>query len=281
MASRRKIACLQTNPGRDLQKNLAEIEWLITEAVAQGVELIALPEFATFLSREAGAMGRAAESETRSPALARLQEIARENRVWILVGSIVMALSRRETKRFTNRSFMIAADGAVVAEYDKIHLFDAVLKDGRRVGESRNFRSGDTAPVVRTPLGTVGMSICYDLRFPTLYRGLAQAGAEILAVPSSFTYETGLAHWEILLRCRAIETGSYVIAPATHGLHPGNWRTYGRAMIVDPWGEIVTQCNSDESGFCLAEVDLECVYAVRNKIPSLSTNPEYKIRQSS
>lgn len=268
-----RAACVQVSPGNDLAENLAMISRLVAQAAGQGATLVALPEFATFLDRDSRAM----RGSANSAALDNLCDLARQHCVTLLVGSLVMQSDEDPDGRLANRSFLIDPEGRVLAEYDKIHLFDATLSDGRVVGESRHYRGGKTAPVVDTPLGAIGMTVCYDLRFPQLYRALAQAGAEILSIPAAFTAETGAAHWEPLLRARAIETGCFVLAPATSGTHPGNWQTWGHAAIIDPWGRILASCGGETSGYCIAEIDTSATATARSRIPSLTTNPAFDV----
>lgn len=272
-----RAACLQLCPGNDLGRNLSDISHWMAQAVGKGAEFVALPEFASYLDRDSKSMRSSAALQDQSHALAELRDLARRNAVWMLIGSLVMERDEEPGGRLANRSFLIAPSGKIAASYDKIHLFDATLSDGRMVGESRHYAGGAIAPIVDTPLANFGMSICYDLRFPQLYRALALAGAEIVTIPAAFTAETGTAHWEPLLRARAIETGCYVLAPATVGLHPGNWQTYGHAAIIDPWGRVIAECPGDSSGFCIAEIDPTQSAAVRARIPSLTTNPTFEI----
>lgn len=270
-------ACLQVSPGNDLAANLAVIAALVDEAAGKGVRLIALPEFATFLDRDSRSMRGSAGTDHNTGALAVLCDLARRHGVLLLIGSLVMQTEEGPQGHLANRSFLIGADGAILASYDKIHLFDATLADGRVVGESRHYRGGAVAPVVATEAGAIGLTVCYDVRFPQLYRALARAGAEILAVPAAFTAETGAAHWEPLLRARAIETGCFVLAPATCGTHPGNWQTWGHAVIIDPWGRILASCSDELSGYCIAEIDPGDCALARSRIPSLDTNPRFDV----
>jgi deaminated glutathione amidase len=272
-----RAACLQVSPGNDLAANLTVIEALTEEAARQGANLVALPEFATFLDRDSRAMRGSAAIEANEQALTALRALARRHGILLLVGSLVTQTEEGPEGHLANRSFLIGADGQVLASYDKIHLFDATLSDGRVVGESRHYRGGDVAPVVATDRGAIGMTVCYDLRFPQLYRELARAGAEILAIPAAFTAETGAAHWEPLLRARAIETGCFVLAPATCGTHPGNWQTWGHAMIIDPWGHVLASCGDELSCLCVAEIDPSACAATRSRIPSLTTNPSFNV----
>lgn len=272
-----RAACIQLTPGNNLAENLQEVLWLVSAAAADGAALVALPEFTTYLDRDSRSMRASATHQNESEALPRLQQAAAQLGIWLLVGSLVMLWDDDPEERLANRSFLIAPDGSIAGTYNKIHLFDAQLADGRVVGESRHYKGGAEAVVVETPIGRIGMSVCYDLRFPNLYRALAQAGADILVIPSAFTAETGAAHWESLLRARAIETGCYVLAPATTGVHPGNWHTYGHASIIDPWGKIVA-ARGDETGvFCSATIDIEQCRQARSRIPSLTTNPSFSL----
>ncbi|MDO8280345.1 MAG: carbon-nitrogen hydrolase family protein [Burkholderiaceae bacterium] len=270
-----QIACIQLNPGNDLDANLQAARAAVMDAVAQGAQLVALPEFAAFLDRSGRAMAQAALPEESHPAVAFFQELARSASVWIMLGSVAV----RESvggERLCNRSFAIAPDGRVVARYDKIHMFDVVLPSGRAIQESRTYRPGTQAPVVDTPWGALGMTICYDLRFPQLYRALAQGGATILMVPSAFAFETGSVHWQPLLQARAIETGCFVVAAATCGTHPGEWRTWGHSMVVDPWGRILAQAG-DQPGVLMATLDLPAVPRARAAIPSLDARNKFDI----
>lgn len=279
MSATCRAACLQLTPGNELAANMAEIARLVGLAVRQGATLVSLPEFTTFLDRSGQSMRSSASAMEDSAVLTALRALARQHGIWLLVGSVVILSDGTPESKLVNRSVLITAAGEIAAHYDKIHLFDAQLQDGRTVGESRQYLGGTSAPVVKTPVGNIGMSICYDLRFPQLYRGLARGGAEILSVPSAFTAETGSAHWEPLLRARAIETGCYVLAPATCGTHPGDWQTYGHAMIIDPWGKVLDHCEDQPGKYCIADIDTAYCEIVRGRIPSLSTNPEFKIDQ--
>jgi deaminated glutathione amidase len=272
-----RAGCLQLTPGNVLSDNLAEVSRVVAAAARDGVQLAALPEFTTYLDRDSRSMRSSATTQAQSNALLTLRHLAAEHGVWMLVGSLVMLAEGNPSGKLSNRSFLLDDKGAVVATYDKIHLFDAQLSDGRTVGESRHYIGGDQAVVADTPLGQIGMSVCYDLRFPSLYRTLALAGAQLLMVPSAFTAETGEMHWEPLLRARAIETGCFVLAPATCGVHPGGWHTYGHASIVDPYGKILAGCGRGTGTFCAADIDLELCSQAQARIPSLQTNPPYSV----
>jgi predicted amidohydrolase len=208
-----------------------------------------------------------AEDEQAPRGIAAFQVLARETGAWLLAGSLVVRLPGEE--RLANRSYLFDPQGAVVARYDKIHMFDVDLAGGERYRESAQFRPGERAVLADTPWGKLGMSVCYDLRFPALYRALAQAGARMLSIPSAFALPTGEAHWHSLLRARAIETGCFVLAPAQTGLHEGGRRTYGHSLIVDPWGAVLAD-GGEAVGFVTAELDLARVDEARRAVPSLS-----------
>ena len=261
-----KAACVQLNSGNDLGANLSAVETLTREAAAQGAQLILLPEYAVLLDGSGRVMRENSHPEDQHPALARLRELAQEVGAWLLIGSLTI---RADDERMVNRSYLVSADGAIVARYDKIHMFDVTLPSGKVIRESSAYLPGNQAVVAATPWGLLGMTICYDLRFPQLFRSLAQAGAEFLAVPSSFQRETGIAHWHALLRARAIENLSYVFAPAMCGEHPGNRTTYGHSLIVDPWGRILAELE-DKPGVIVAEIDPGEVARVRGMLPSLT-----------
>jgi len=271
-----KIACVQLNPGNDMAANLAAIRTRVAEAAAAGAQLAMLPEFAAFLDRSGRAMAQAAAGMPGHPALQALQDCARAHGMWLLAGSLTVKPDA--SGQLANRSILLDDAGRIAAQYDKVHLFDARLPDGREIAESRAYRAGAHAALAATPWGPVGLSICYDLRFPALYRALAQAGAVLLCVPSAFAHDTGRAHWHALLRARAIENGCYVVAAATCGEHPGHWRTYGHSLVVDPWGEVVAEAG-DEPGVLLCDLDLEAVARTRAALPSLAHDRPFQLRR--
>lgn len=209
--------------------------------------------------------------EDEHKALAAFRELARETRLWLHCGSIAVLL---DGDQVANRTYFLDPRGDVVAHYDKIHMFDVDLDNGETYRESATFKPGGDAVMVGTPWGKLGLSICYDLRFPHLYRHMAKAGADFLAVPAAFTRTTGRAHWHVLLRARAIETGGYVFAPAQCGEHAGGRQTFGHALIVSPWGAVLAD-GGEEPGFVMAEVDPAEVVAARRKVPSLSHDRSY------
>jgi predicted amidohydrolase len=243
----------------------AEALRLATEATEQGAGFLALPEYCGGLRSEAGAFDPPAAPEDTHPVLAALRGFAAERAVPVLVGSLAIA---GPGGRIRNRGFLIDGSGAVCARYDKIHLFDVRLSDRETYEESRLVAPGDSAVVADMGFARIGLSICYDLRFGALYRALAQAGAEVLAVPAAFTRTTGEAHWHVLNRARAIENGAFVVAPCAIGPVPGGGESYGHSLVVDPWGEVVAD-GGDAPGVVLAEIDLDRVAEARGRIPSL------------
>ncbi len=260
-----KAACVQVNAGLDMAENLATAADLVREARAQGANLVALPENVALMTVNGSEVRAAARIAEEHPALAAFRELANETGVWMLAGSIGIKAGERKV---ANRSYLIDPAGAIVGYYDKIHMFDVDLPSGQSFRESEGFEAGDRACVYPTPWGPFGLSICYDLRFPQLYRALAQAGARYLAVPAAFMRETGKAHWHVLLRARAIETGSYVIAPCMCGDHAGGRQTFGHSLIIDPWGEVLAD-GGEEVGIIVAGIDPAKVDRARSQIPAL------------
>jgi len=265
VSGRFKVACVQTNSGRDIGPNVEAASVAVRQAREGGADLIALPENVAMIEPDGARLRAKAETEARHQALSAFRNLARETGAWILIGSLAVKL---DEGRIANRSYLIGADGAVEARYDKIHMFDVDLENGESYRESATFRPGAAAVVAATPWGPLGLTVCYDLRFPYLYRSLAHAGAVMLTVPSAFTEVTGRAHWHVLLRARAIETGSFVIAPAQCGTHAEGRRTFGHSLVVDPWGEVLAD-GGTEVGVILAEIDLAKVARARAMIPSL------------
>jgi len=264
MTERLRIACIQNRASADLAETLAEIDRLLERALEAGAELLCLPEYATALELRGRALAVAPAPEETHPGLAALRERARAAGVWLLVGSVAVGDGRG---RFRNRSLLLDPAGEVIARYDKVHMFDVDLPDGEVYRESDVAEPGERAVLAATPWGPLGMTVCYDLRFPQLYRALARAGAVLLAVPAAFTRTTGQAHWHTLLRARAIECGAFVIAPGQYGRH-GDAETYGHSLIVDPWGTVLADAG-EGPGVALAELDLARVEAARRAIPAL------------
>jgi len=267
-----KAACLQLSSTREVEPNIAALGELARAARAAGAELIMTPEVSDMMEPKRAQRLAKAKDEAHHLMLAAGRDLARETGAFLLLGSVVVR--RPDDERLANRSFLIAPDGALVQRYDKIHMFDVELAGGESYRESNAFRPGDAAVTATLPWGVLGMTVCYDLRFPHLYRALAQAGADFLAIPSAFTVPTGRAHWHVLLRARAIETGAFVFAPAQWGEHAEGRRTYGHSLIVAPWGEILAEA-PDGTGFIIAEIDPAKVAEARRAVPSLSHDRPY------
>ena len=279
-------ACVQFTAGPDPEPNLRTVSELIRRARDAGADFVMTPEASNFI--ESGRRRREkARPEADDPFLATLCGLARETGVWLLIGSLVIdpagepGTPAGET-RLANRSFLVDAEGAIAARYDKIHMFDIDLPGGESYRESNAYRPGRGTVVAQTPWGRLGMSVCYDVRFPQLYRALAQAGADFLSVPSVFTVPTGSAHWHVLLRARAIENSCFVFAPAQWGEHTAGRRSYGHSLIVDPWGEVLAD-GGEDVGITIARIDTERIAEVRRMVPSLQhdrafTPPEIAAR---
>ncbi len=268
-----RVACLQTRPRATFGEAIAELLPLATRAVRGGAQLLCLPEYCGGLTSDGPLFRPPSAAENEHPVLKRLREFAADNDVWMLVGSIAIAA---ENGLILNRTYVLDDSGNVAARYDKIHLFDIQLSPQVRFEESAVVTPGNKAVVASTPLGQIGLSICYDLRFPRLYRRLAQGGADILAVPAAFTKVTGLAHWHVLNRSRAIENGAYVIAPGATGEVPGGGECFGHSLIIDPWGRILAD-GGEGPGIIHAEVDVSRVEEMRGKISSLSRGREFTL----
>jgi predicted amidohydrolase len=266
MARPLTIACLQARPMPDFASALEEARALAASAAGVGAELLALPEYCGGLRTEGGRLLPPSAPEEAHPVLAGLREIAAGAGVWILVGSVAVD---GPDGRIRNRGFVLDSEGAIASRYDKIHMFDIQLSETEVYRESAAVEPGDRASLVEAAGARIGHTICYDLRFPQLYRDLAQAGAEILAVPAAFTRRTGEAHWHVLNRARAIENGAFVIAPCAIGPIDGGGESYGHSLIVGPWGEVIAD-GQTQPGIVYATLDLEEVGRARERIPSLA-----------
>lgn len=260
-----RAACLQVNAGRDMAANITAAAALVRQARAEGADLVLMPENVSMMEWGRENVLAKAMPESEHTALAAFRALAQETGLWLHCGSLAVALP---SGKVANRTYMLNPAGEIVARYDKIHMFDVDLGEGEVYRESATFEPGDRAVVVDLPWGGLGLTICYDLRFPHLFRTLAQNGARFLTVPAAFTRPTGLAHWEVLLRARAIETGCWVFAPAQTGEHTGR-QTWGHALIIAPWGEVVADAG-ESPGIIHADVDTAAVDSARRKVPSLS-----------
>lgn len=262
--SRFRAACVQLRSGTEVADNIRDASALISRAAKDGAEFIATPEMTSLMDARPGELLSKTFAEADDPALKAFRAQAAALQRWLLIGSLAIRVSDTHC---ANRSFLLAPDGAISARYDKIHMFDVSVGDGRTYRESAQFAPGDMLVTAPLPWGTLGLSVCYDLRFPVLYRKLAQAGAAVLTVPAAFTRVTGEAHWHVLLRARAIETGAFVIAPGQGGRHGDGRETYGHSLIVGPWGDIRAE-GGTEPGVVLAEIDTRDVAEARRKIPA-------------
>lgn len=269
------VALIQTRTPASPAAAFAHVEPLIREAAAGGAKLILTPEGTNFLIQDRAARDAVLVTQDRDEVVGRLRELARELGVWLLIGSAILRSGHDGDDRAANRSLLIDDTGGVVASYDKLHVYDVDLPTGERWRESATVRPGDGAVVADTPWGGLGLTICYDIRFPQLHRALAKAGAVMIAVPAAFTVPTGEAHWETLLRARAIETGCYVLAPAQAGAHEDGRRTWGRSTVVAPWGEVLAKLDHDEPGVLFAELDLDAVTRARHAVPQLTHDREF------
>lgn len=269
-----RVACVQVNAGEDVVANMAEAAARAHEARAQGARLIAFPECVAFMAPDGQGVRQAACPEAEHGPLAEFRALARKVDAWLLVGSLAVVPEDGDG-RIANRSYLVDAGGEIVARYDKIHMFDVSLAGGESYRESETYRPGSSAVAADTPFGRLGLTICYDLRFPYLYRALAKAGCDVIAVPSAFTRRTGEAHWHTLLRARAIETGCFVIAPAQGGTHARRRETFGHSLVVDPWGRVLAD-GGTAPGVTVADIDLAAVARARSQIPSLAHDREFE-----
>ncbi len=267
------VACVQTNAGREPDANIRAVSDLIRRARDGGGEFILAPEMVNMLEPKRELLLAKARLEADDPALAAFRDLARETGAWLLAGSLALRADD-EAERCVNRSFLLAPSGDIAARYDKIHMFDVDLGAGERYHESRTYRPGRKAITADLPWGRLGMTVCYDMRFPHLYRALAQRSADFFSVPAAFTRPTGRAHWHVLLRARAIENGAFVFAPAQCGEHAEGRKTFGHSLIVDPWGEVLAD-GGEEAGFVTARIDPAKVAEARAKIPALSSDRDF------
>lgn len=264
-------ALVQMTSGIDPAANLATIDRALGEAAAGGAAMAFFPEMSLLLDRDRARSGAHMARETDSPWPAALQAMARKHGIWLHSGS--MPLLSDDGERRVNRSHVIAADGNIRARYDKIHMFDVTLPSGENWQESAAYAGGDAVTVVDTPLGTLGLSVCYDLRFPELYRALVDRGATLIAIPAAFTVSTGEAHWHVLMRARAIETGCHVVAAAQGGSHEDGRQTFGHSLVVDPWGVVLAyaakpgDAQTKDYALTLAPIDATAVERARQAIP--------------
>jgi predicted amidohydrolase len=262
-----RIAVYQARTGIDPAANAADIAAAIGEAAAGGAAILFTPEMSGLLDKDRERAAAHLRSEADDPVLAAARDAARSSGIWVHLGSLALS-GERDDRRLVNRGFLIDAEGAIRARYDKIHLFDVDLPTGESWRESAAYAPGAEAVVAETPLGPLGLSICYDLRFPDLYRALSDAGATIFAIPAAFTVPTGEAHWHVMLRARAIEAGAFVVAAAQSGTHEDGRSTYGHSLVVDPWGAVLLDMGEGQ-GIGFSDLDLEQVSKVRARLPAI------------
>src|SRR5581483_7531351 len=262
-----KTALIQTRTPATHDAALAHVLPLVREAAAGGARFIATPEGTNVLQKDRALLLPMLKTLGEDPVVLGLRAAAKDFSVWLLIGS---ALVKREDGKAANRSVLVGPDGRVAATYDKLHMFDVDLPTGERSRESETYEPGDAAVTARAGDLKLGLTVCYDLRFPALYRALALAGAEVLTIPAAFTRPTGAAHWEVLMRARAIETGAYVLAPAQGGKHDDGRGTYGHSIAVAPWGEVIARADHDELCALVADLDLAEVAKARAAIPALA-----------
>ena len=266
------IACLQTSPKPDFQSALEEAIVLAEESIEAGADFIALPEYCGGMKTEGSAITPPFATEENHPVLIGLRDFAKKRKKYLLIGSIAVT---GPAGKILNRSYIVDEFGNILSRYDKIHLFDIKFSEKESYCESTTVSGGQKAVICETPLGCFGQTICYDLRFPHLYRKLSQAGAQILVVPAAFTKKTGEAHWHVLNRARAIENGAFVVAPCAVGKVEGGGESYGYSLIINPWGEVLADAGSD-SGLINANIDLEEVNSARMRIPSLRHDKSFQ-----
>ncbi len=273
-----RVACVQMRSGVDRQKNVEAARELIAEAAGAGARFVATPEMTNVVDRDAQRLFSHLQTEEASPEVAAFADMAAAHGIWLLIGSMAFLAG---DGRAANRGLLYAPDGSIAARYDKIHMFDVSLPNGESWTESKVYSPGATAPIVDVDAISIGLTICYDLRFPHLFRSLAKKGATVLCVPAAFTRQTGRAHWEILLRARAIENGAFVVAPAQGGTHEDGRETWGRSLIIGPWGDVRAQIETDEPGVVLADLDLSAAAKARRAIPNLGLDQPFEVLNTS
>jgi predicted amidohydrolase len=271
-----RVGLVQMCTGRDVERNLADAGALIRAAAGQGAQYVQTPEITTLMEMERGRLFAAIGPEEGNPAVVRFAALAQELGIWLHVGSMAVLLPGG---KIANRSLLFSPEGAVEARFDKLHMFDVELPGGESYRESRTYQPGGAGVLAGLPWGTLGITVCYDLRFPHLYRALAKSGADFLAIPSAFTRQTGEAHWHVLVRARAIENGCFVFAAAQTGKHESGRETYGHSLIVAPWGEVIADAGAS-TGFVVADVHADEVEKARARIPSLRHDRPFEISRA-
>jgi predicted amidohydrolase len=261
-----RAGLVQMRSGCDMARNARDAADLIREAKGQGAQFVLTPEMTNIIEPDRPRLFAIARPEAEDGSVSHFSSLAEELGIWLNIGSLAL---KGKAGKLVNRSLLFAPDGGIAARYDKIHLFDVDLPTGESLRESHAYEGGSSAVLVETPLAPIGLTICYDVRFPHLYRSLARAGAKLFTVPSAFTVPTGRAHWHVLLRARAIETGSFVLAAAQGGTHESGRETYGHSLVVSPWGEVLAEAGTGP-GIIMADIDLALSDQARSRIPALS-----------
>ena len=270
-----RVACLQMRSTTDVAENLATLEQMTGEAASQGATYIQSPEMTSLIEKNPKRLLANIEADKgQNQVVAHAQNLAKRHNIWLHIGSIAV---RTDAEKAANRGLLFSPDGTRVATYDKIHMFDVDLPNNESWRESALYQAGSEAVTANCDEFALGMSICYDLRFPHLYRALSQVGANILSCPAAFTKQTGEAHWHTLLRARAIENGAFMIAAAQGGTHEDGRTTYGHSMVINPWGEIIAELDHDNPDILVCDIDLNEVSQARARIPALSSNQEFAI----
>lgn len=269
----KRIAVLQTTTGIDPQANAAQLEKMVNAAAERGAVMLFTPEMSGLLDRDRLRASRHIVGEAENPVLEAVRNRAAQRGIWVALGSLAIL---REDGRWANRSLLIDATGSIVARYDKIHMFDVRLANGESWNESAAYAAGDRVTVAETPIGRLGLAVCYDLRFPALFEELGRLRCDAIAIPSSFTVPTGKAHWHILQRARAIEASAYVIAAAQVGEHEDTRLTYGHSLVVDPWGEVLLDLGGEVTGLGFSDIAPERIISVREQVPSLENKRAIK-----
>jgi predicted amidohydrolase len=268
-----RVGLIQMRSDRSPLANIDAATKLIGEAKAAGADYVQTPEMTNIMEVKRESLFGTITAEDADPSLAAFREVARSQKLWLHVGSLAIKLL---PDKAANRSFLIDPQGEIAARYDKIHMFDVDLAGGESYRESRSYRAGDAAVAIDLPWGRLGLTICYDLRFPALYRALAEAGCSFLAIPSAFTRQTGEAHWHVLMRARAIENTCYVLAAAQGGRHENGRETFGHSLVIDPWGRVIAE-GGIEPGVVMAEIALADITAARSRIPSLQHGRRFEV----
>lgn len=260
-------ACVQMRSACSVAENVAAASALIAEAADQGAQFITTPEMTSLLVTKSDDLFATVRGEEEDEALPAFRALAAEKKIWLLIGSLPIRLS---AEKVANRSFLLSPEGSIAARYDKIHMFDVALASGESWRESAAYAPGEDVVTADTPAGRLGLSICYDVRFPALFEALGRRGCDVIAIPAAFTVPTGQAHWHLLQRARAVEASAYVVAAAQVGEHADGRRTYGHSLVVDPWGEVVLDMGGDRPGLAFAELDPRRIAEVRRQLPSLA-----------